>query len=213
MYRTLLTSAAFGLALAASSQVLAAPPQGVRPSPPNRPPVPVAPRVQPIPKVTPQPNAIIRQQSVPQTTPRIDPKLAKGASFLGNLNAAHASTTALEHASATSTVGAIAAYKASTLSAQTSLKQYTGLVSQDQAAVTLAQSTLDAANSANPPVQADIDRARADLTAAQQKLTADQAQLTAAQQAIVDAQTALSTSTNKELTPDAVSKLNQLLGI
>jgi hypothetical protein len=92
------------------------------------------------------------------------------------------------------------------LSAQTSLKQYTGLVSQDQAAVTLAQSTLDAANSANPPVQADIDRARADLTAAQQKLTADQ-------QAIVDAQTALSTSTNKELTPDAVSKLNQLLGI
>ncbi|MEY4250655.1 MAG: hypothetical protein RJA87_2288 [Pseudomonadota bacterium] len=213
MYRMLLKATAFGLTLAATSQVLAAPPQGVRPSPPNRPPAPVTPRVQPVPKMAPQPNAIIRRPSVAQATPRLDPKLAKGASFLGNLNAAHASTKALEHASPTSTVGAIAAYKTSTLNAQTSLKQYAGLVSQDQAAVTLAQSTLDAANSANPPVQAEIDRARADLIAAQQKLAADQAQITAAEQAITDAQAALSNSTNKELTPDAIAKLNQLLGI
>ena len=213
MLRSLVKVAVLGMTVAATSQVLAAPPQGVPHGPPPRPPVTVAPRMQPIPKVVPQSNAINRRPSVPQTAPRLDPTLGKGASFLGKLNAAHASTTALEHASATSTVGAIAAYKASTVSAQTSIKQYSGLVSQDQSAVTLAQTALDAAKVANPPVQADIDRATSDLSAAQQKLAADQAQLAASQQAIIDAQTTLSSSTNKALTPEAVAKLNQLLGI
>src|SRR5215472_11133924 len=47
-----------------------------------------------------------------------DPDVAAGANLLGNLNAAHASPTALAHASPKSIVGAIAAYKTAVSTAQ-----------------------------------------------------------------------------------------------
>lgn len=153
--------------------------------------------------------------------------VGSAASLLKKLNAAHASDTALQHASDKSVVGAIGKYKSETLTAEADVSKYTGLVTQDQASVDAAQQAVNdaqtaynAALAANPVDQAAVDAAKATLDAAnatlasaQQQLAADQASLASAQQAIVDAQTQLASSTNTTLTPDVISKLNSLLGI
>lgn len=84
---------------------------------------------------------------------------AQAANILGNLNAAHASSTAFAHASSKSIVGEIAAYK----------------------------TAMEAALS-----ETDTTQQAADITAAREQLA---------------------TESNKQLTPDAVSKVDSLLGI
>jgi hypothetical protein len=142
-----------------------------------------------------------------------DPGVAKAANLLGKLNAAHASSSALSHASPKSIVGAIAIYKSTTLAAQASVKKFSALVNQDQAAVNADQTTLNQLKTSSAASQAQISAAQAALTSDQQKLASDQAQLAAAQAAIVSAQNALASRTNKPLTPTVIAKLNALLGI
>ncbi len=138
---------------------------------------------------------------------------AQAANLLGNLNAAHASSTALEHASSKSIVGAVAQYKTAMLSARADISKYTDLVNWDQAAVDAAQQTLTDLQNSGTATQDQIDAAQTDLTDAQTQLSADQAQLDAANAEIGSAQTQLASSSNKELTPDAIAQVNALLGI
>ena len=136
-----------------------------------------------------------------------------GAAGLGALNAAHASPTALAHASSKSIVGAIAAYKSAMITAQADVSKYTTLVSQDQAAVAAAQANLTALQASKTSTATQISDAQAQLTAAQQQLASDQAQLAAAQAEITSAQNTLASSSNKQLTPDAITRINALLGL
>lgn len=246
MAHFMMKSSAAAIALLAANAALATPPAGVPHGPPAGIPmgppagVPHGPPAG-VPHGPPQGVPQGKPQGLPDSATSIganvhasasahaaaphDPSLEKGASLLGKLNAAHASDTALAHASSKSVVGALATYKSSTLSAQADVSTYTEAVATDQAnvaadqkAITDAQQALTEAQNAND--QAAIDAANADLAAAQNQLatdqsqlSADQASLAAAQQAIVDAQTTLSSSTNKTLTPEVVAKLNALLGI
>jgi hypothetical protein len=59
-----------------------------------------------------------------------DASLANGAAMLGKLNAAHASDKAFEHASAKSTVGALATYKSTTLAANADVSSFTQLITR-----------------------------------------------------------------------------------
>lgn len=156
-----------------------------------------------------------------------DSTLANGASYLKSLNAAHASATALQHASSKSIVGKLAIYKQAVVQGNANVTKYTSLVATDQTAVADAQKAVDSAqakldtlNAATPPdttaiaqAQADLNAAKATLATAQQTLAADQASLAAAQQSILDAQSTLAATTNVNLTPAAVARLNTLLGI
>ncbi len=139
--------------------------------------------------------------------------LANAAKFLGKLNAAHASNTALSHASPRSVVGALANYKSQTLSAQSQIDTYTSLVNRDQLAVSSAQAQLTSLEHSGTASQTQISQAQAQLNAAQQQLSSDQAQLSAAQAELVSAQNTLQTTTNRQLTPQVIARLNALLGI
>lgn len=223
-----------GLALLASGALAAGPPAGVPhgpPSIPHGPPsIPHGPPVG-IPSGPPAVATAHIPQGVATGRPANPGSAASSvgaaAKLLGKLNAAHASDTALEHASSKSVVGAIAVYKSDTVTAQADVAKYSDLVIQDQAAVdagqlavNTAQAALDAAKAAATPDQAVIDAAQttlntatANLATANQQLSADQVSLAAAQTGILDAQTALATSTNKTLTPATITSLNNLLGI
>lgn len=151
----------------------------------------------------------------------------KAANLLGNLNAAHASDKALEHASPKSVVGAIAAYKKATVTAKADVVKYTDLVAADQTAVNSAQAAVDASaaklaelqaaptpdTDAIAAAQAQLATDQAALASAQQQLAADQASLDAAQTAVTAAQTALAERANKPLTEEVIAQLNTLLGI
>ena len=56
--------------------------------------------------------------------------------MLGELNAAHASQTALHHASPKSVVGALSSYKKATLAANADIASFTDLVNATQAKIT-----------------------------------------------------------------------------
>jgi hypothetical protein len=156
-----------------------------------------------------------------------DAGVGNAAHLLGSLNAAHASPTALEHASPNSMVGAIAIYKNATITAEAAVTKYTGLVSADQTAVTDAQANLTSAEDALTALknsgtatqqqltdaQTAVTDAQTALDAANTQLSADQASLASAQADIVSAQTTLAARANKPLTPDVISQLNSLLGI
>jgi len=156
-----------------------------------------------------------------------DPSVAKAAAELGKLNAAHASATALDHASPKSIVGAISAYKSATVTAQAAVTKYTALVHQDDGTVTADQVALTNAQNAlaalkNSPTttpqqlasaQAAVTNAQTTLNAANAQLTSDQASLSSAQASIVSAQNTLASETNKPLTPGVIAQLNSLLGI
>jgi chromosome segregation ATPase len=159
--------------------------------------------------------------------PGADPGIADAANLLGNLNAAHASPNAMAHASPNSIVGAIAAYKKATITADAAVTKYTGLVSQDQAAANTAQTNLTTAqnnlttlqNSGTATTQqlasaqAAVDSAKAALNTANAQLSADQASLASAQAAVVSAQNTLALQANKPITPTVIAKLNTILGI
>jgi len=143
------------------------------------------------------------------------------ASSLGALNAAHASDTALAHASPNSRVGRIAAYRDAALAAQDAAAAAAGA---DQA-VTDAQTAYDAAfaaadtnldgvvdaNDTPTPEQQDA------LTAAETALADAQAAAATVDQAATDAQaaadTALADAANKPVTDQVVDAVNDLLGI
>lgn len=142
------------------------------------------------------------------------------ASDLGALNAAHASETALAHASPNSRVGKIAAYKEAALVAK---KAADDAATADQA-VADAQSALDAALAANADdiPENDVDQATIDgLT--QDVADAEAAAATAdadAQAAQDTADAALVNAANKDITDDDGNVLsdvrdavNGLLGI
>jgi hypothetical protein len=129
-----------------------------------------------------------------------DPDVAAGANLLGNLNAAHASSNALAHASPKSIVGAIAAYKTSVSTAEANLKAA-------QAQLLIDQQKLKADLAAVPPVPA------ATITADNMAITNDQNAITAAQAAIMAAQNTLALRANKPLTPAVIAQLNALLGL
>ena len=98
-----------------------APPPGVASGPPAH--VPVGPPAAATAHV-PQGVAAGKAADLPDSASSI----GAAASLLGKLNAAHASSNALEHASPKSVVGAIATYKSATLTAEASIKQYTAAV-------------------------------------------------------------------------------------
>lgn len=123
---------------------------------------------------------------------KVPKDVAKGASLLKKLNAAHASDRALERASDKSIVGAIGEYKTNTKEALADIETFTDLVeagtikvnelTQDladaqtavntaQSAVDAAQAKLDAANAANPVDPAAVQAATTELTAANTQLT------------------------------------------
>jgi hypothetical protein len=142
-----------------------------------------------------------------------DRGITDAANILGNLNAAHAAPQALAHASSHSIVGALANYKTSMISAQASIKYYSNLVGQDETAVASAQANLNALQNSGNASQSEISSAQAQLASAQQQLSSDQAELAAAQSEVVTAQNTLATASNKELTPQAIVKIDALLGI
>lgn len=149
--------------------------------------------------------------------------VGKAASLLKQLNAGHASANGMQHASSKSIVGAIYAYKTSTVSAQTAIDKYTPLVKQwtttvnaDKAAVTKAQNYLDSLSTTDPnyaQAKTDLQTAQDQLAADQKTLDGYQSQLTQAQNDLQAAQDTLQTSTNVQLSPDVVKQLNTLLGI
>ncbi len=108
----------------------------------------------------------------------------QAANLLGNLNAAHASPTALEHASPKSIVGALAIYKA---------------------AMTKALADLNAAEQ-----QLATDQAN---NAPASQITADENAIAAANAEITAAENALALRANKSLTGPVIAKVNMLLGI
>lgn len=149
-----------------------------------------------------------------------DKQAGKDAGSLGALNAAHASETALAHASPNSRVGKIAAYKEAALVAK---KAADDAATADQA-VADAQSALDAALAANADdiPENDVDQATIDgLT--QDVADAEAAAATAdadAQAAQDTADAALVNAANKDITDDDGNVLsdvrdavNGLLGI
>src|SRR5215470_7704164 len=75
-----------------------------------------------------------------------DNGIGQAASLLGDLNAAHASSTALEHASSNSIVGAIALYKAAMMKALADLKA--AQQANDQNAINAANAEIMAAENA-----------------------------------------------------------------
>jgi len=127
-----------------------------------------------------------------------DNGVAEAANLLGNLNAAHASSTALAHASPKSIVGALAAYKTSVSTATANLNAAEAQLATDQAKL-----ATDTAN--NAPA--------ATITADNQAIANDQAAIAAAQAAITAAQNTLALRANKPLTPDVIAKVNSLLGL
>jgi len=142
------------------------------------------------------------------------------ASRLGALNAAHASDTALAHASPNSRVGKIAAYK----DAEVAAKAANADAAAADQAVADAQAKLDAALAAyadtdplNDVDQATIDRLTQDVADAQAAAaTAD----ASAQTAQDDADAALVNASNKDITDadgnvfsDVRDAVNHLLGI
>lgn len=155
------------------------------------------------------------------------------ASSLGALNAAHASDTALAHASPNSRVGKIAAYKAAALAAKTANQAVTNAqatvdtdkqaVTADKQALANAQAALDAAVAANAD-PATISSLTATRDAAQTQLTTDQATLATDKATLANAQTAAATAdttrddalaaaANKPITDQVVDAVNELLGI
>jgi uncharacterized membrane-anchored protein YjiN (DUF445 family) len=159
---------------------------------------------------------------IPDTTgPGTDSSVADAANLLGNLNAGHASEQGLEHASSHSIVGAIEEYKTSVTAAQADITKYTDLVNTDTQNLQDAQTALNtfcATNTCpitdntdpNYGTYNDLNQAVTDAT---NQLTSDQNSLDAANAAVTDAQNTLADSANKELTPDAIDRLNALLGI
>ena len=142
------------------------------------------------------------------------------ASSLGALNAAHASDTALAHASPDSQVGQIAAYKEAALAA----KAATADAAAADQAVADAQSALDSALAANADTdplnnvdQATIGGLTQDVADAE---TAAAAADASAQTAQGEADAALVNAANKDITDDngnvfsdVRDAVNNLLGI
>ena len=121
---------------------------------------------------------------VPNSDAHADSGVAAGANLLGSLNAAHASSTALAHASPKSMVGAIAAYKTA--------------VSKAEAQLQIDQAQLAADLKAGAP--------QATINADNQAIANDNL-------AILAAQNTLALRANKPLTPAVVAQLNTLLGL
>ena len=139
--------------------------------------------------------------------------LADAAKFLGKLNAAHASSTALSHASSRSIVGALASYRSQTLSAQSKIDTYSSLINADEKALLAAQTQLATLEKSGTASQNQITEAQAQLSAAQQKLSLDENQLNAAQAELISAKNTLQATTKRQLTPQVIAKVNVLLGI
>jgi hypothetical protein len=155
------------------------------------------------------------------------PNHANIASRLGSLNAAHASTTALENASPNSNVGRIAAYKEARIAAdeaqdaadaaqanadalQEIADQLQATADEDQAAAdedptnTDLQDAADEAQAAADAAQADADAALADADAAQAAADAADAESDAA----LD-----EAAINREITDEVEAAVRDLLGI
>ena len=120
---------------------------------------------------------------------------ANDANLLGNLNAAHASASALAHASPNSIVGKLAIYKT----------QLTTALAQEQAAQ-------DAVNADNAIINNPLSTL-AQVNTAKAQLLIDQAALNTAQMNVANIEGSLSTFANKTVTPAVIARVNTLLGI
>jgi chemotaxis protein histidine kinase CheA len=155
------------------------------------------------------------------------PDHANIASRLGSLNAAHASPTALENASAKSNVGRIAAYKAARIAAdeaQDAADAAQANADDQQAAADVAQAAADEAQAAadEDPNNQDLqDAAEAAQAAADEaQAAADEAQAAAdtaqdaADAAEAESDAALDEAAiNREVTDEVETAVRGLLGI
>jgi hypothetical protein len=130
------------------------------------------------------------------------------ASSLGALNAAHASDTALAHASPNSRVGKIAAYKEAELAAKAATADAAAAdqkVADAQGALADAETTRDglvsAADTDGDGVLSDAEKAA--MTADQQQALAD------SEQAVADAETAVADAQAAAETADATAQTAQ----
>ena len=134
---------------------------------------------------------------------------ANDANLLGNLNAAHASASALAHASPNSIVGKLAIYKG----------QLTTALANEQAAQTAVNNDNTRINNDNAIINnpassaADVANAKADLALAQTQLGIDQTTLANAQKAVANVEASLSNFANKTVTPAVIARVNTLLGV
>jgi hypothetical protein len=128
-----------------------------------------------------------------------DNGVGAAANLLGKLNAAHASPTALAHASPNSIVGELGAYKAAMLTDEANLQSAQAAVTADEAKITSDTATFGAGSS-----QVAADNAQ---------LATDEAAVAAAQAAIAAEEASLAQIGNKPLTPAVIAQVNTLLGL